>query len=86
MAVLQTSSNKKHSVDLRQLICPMSLLSAKKALSELPDGHTLSIKISDDASCRDILKYARKSNYQLLEEISSDTETTLIIKKGDSPC
>lgn len=84
--MLQTSSNKKHSVDLRQLICPMSLLIAKKALSELSDGHMLSLKVADEASCRDILKYASKSNYQLLEEISSDTETTLIIKKGDSPC
>lgn len=86
MVVRQTSSNKKHSVDLRQLICPMSLLSAKTALAELPNGHILSIKIADGASCRDILRYASKSNYQLLEEISSDTETTLIIKKGDSPC
>lgn len=86
MVVVQTSSNTKYSVDLRELICPMSLLIAKKALSELPDGHKLSLKVADEASCRDILRYARKFNYQLLEEISSDTETTLIIIKDNSLC
>lgn len=83
--MLKTSS-QIHWLDLRELKCPMALLQAKKAMGELEKEQRLELKIADKASCDDILRYMKKSGYQLCEKITTDNEITLIIQKSQSTC
>lgn len=83
--MLKTSS-QIHWLDLRELKCPMALLQAKKAMGELEKEQRLELKIADKASCDDILRYMKKSGYQLCEKNTTDNEITLIIQKSQSTC
>lgn len=83
--MLKTSS-QIHWLDLRELKCPMALLQAKKAMSELEKEQRLELKIADKASCDDILKYMKKSGHQLCDKTITDDDITLIIQKSHNTC
>ena len=61
-------------IDTRGLNCPLPILKAKKALSELQAGEVLKVVSTDPGSVRDFQAFARQTGNELVEQNSSATE------------
>ncbi len=53
-------------LDARGLRCPLPILKAKKALSELESGDVLRIMATDPGSVRDFQAFAKQTGNELL--------------------
>ena len=61
-------------IDTRGLNCPLPILKAKKALSELVSGQILGVVSTDAGSVRDFQAFAKQTGNELLEQqtVASD--------------
>ncbi len=71
----------KLEVDARGLNCPLPILKAKKALSELQSGEVLKIVATDPGSIRDFQAFARQSGNELIEQSTSGDEFTHYLRR-----
>ena len=55
-------------IDTRGLNCPLPILKAKKALSEMISGQTLKVVATDGGSLRDFQAFAKQTGNELLEQ------------------
>jgi TusA-related sulfurtransferase len=55
-------------IDARGLNCPLPILKAKKALSELASGQVLRVVSTDAGSVRDFQAFAKQTGNELLEQ------------------
>jgi tRNA 2-thiouridine synthesizing protein A len=55
-------------IDTRGLNCPLPLLKAKKALSDMVSGQILKVMATDPGSVRDFQAFARQTGHELLEQ------------------
>ncbi len=58
-------------LDTRGLNCPLPILRAKKALSELAAGDLLKVLATDPGSTRDFQAFARQTGNELVEQTTS---------------
>jgi tRNA 2-thiouridine synthesizing protein A len=61
-------------IDTRGLNCPLPILKAKKALTEMLSGEVLKVVATDPGSVRDFQAFARQTGNELIDQMSSDTE------------
>ena len=61
-------------IDTRGLNCPLPILKAKKALSELEAGQVLKVLATDPGSVRDFQAFARQTGHELLEQATVGAE------------
>lgn len=66
--------NFDKEIDTRGLNCPLPILKAKKALSEMVSGQVLKVVASDPGSVRDFQAFAKQTGNELLEQqtVASD--------------
>jgi TusA-related sulfurtransferase len=55
-------------IDTRGLNCPLPILKAKKALSELASGDLLKVLATDPGSLRDFQAFAKQTGNELVEQ------------------
>ena len=55
-------------IDTRGLNCPLPILKAKKALSEIQAGQVLKVLATDPGSVRDFQAFARQTGNELIEQ------------------
>ena len=55
-------------IDARGLNCPLPILKAKKALSEMLSGQTLRVVATDAGSMRDFQAFTKQTGNELLEQ------------------
>lgn len=55
-------------IDASGLHCPLPILKAKKALSELQSGQTLKVTATDGGSMRDFQAFAKQTGNELLAQ------------------
>ncbi len=55
-------------VDASGLHCPLPILKAKKALSELQSGQTLKVIATDGGSIRDFQAFAKQTGNELVDQ------------------
>jgi len=55
-------------VDARGLTCPLPILRAKKALSDMQSGEVLKVLATDPGSLRDFQAFARQTGNELIEQ------------------
>lgn len=60
------------TMDLKGLACPLPILKAKKALSELPKGATLEVFATDPGSVADFTAFSEATGNTLLEKSEMD--------------
>ena len=58
----------QRELDARGLNCPLPILKAKKALSELSSGEVLKVVATDPGSVRDFQAFARQTGNELVEQ------------------
>jgi tRNA 2-thiouridine synthesizing protein A len=61
-------------LDARGLNCPLPILKAKKALTEMLSGEVLKIVATDPGSVRDFQAFARQTGNELIDQTSGDKE------------
>jgi tRNA 2-thiouridine synthesizing protein A len=68
-------------VDARGLNCPLPILKAKKALSELGSGQVLKVLSTDPGSLRDFQAFARQTGNEMLGQSETDRVWTFFLKR-----
>lgn len=61
-------------LDARGLTCPLPILKAKKALSDMQSGELLTVLATDPGSVRDFQAFARQTGNDLVEQRSAQSE------------
>jgi TusA-related sulfurtransferase len=68
-------------VDARGLNCPLPILKAKKALSELKSGELLRIVCTDPGSTRDFQAFAKQTHNTLVEQTTQGDEFIHVLRR-----
>jgi len=61
-------------LDTRGLNCPLPILKAKKALTEMVSGEVLKVVSTDPGSVRDFQAFARQTGNELVEQVTGEKE------------
>ena len=61
-------------LDARGLNCPLPILKAKKALTDMVSGEVLKVVATDPGSVRDFQAFARQTGNELVEQSSGEKE------------
>lgn len=73
------------TLDITDVVCPITFVKAKVALEELEDGQILSIRMNDGEPVQNVPRSIKEEGHQILRLINNDDGTyNLIVKKiGD---
>ncbi|WIM05497.1 MAG: sulfurtransferase TusA family protein [Candidatus Nitricoxidivorans perseverans] len=73
--------NFDKELDARGLNCPLPILRAKKALTEMQSGHVLRIFATDPGSVKDFQAFAKQTGNELLSSAENNKEFEFYIKR-----
>ncbi|EGI75456.1 sulfurtransferase TusA family protein [Hylemonella gracilis] len=68
-------------LDTRGLNCPLPILKAKKALSEMTSGQVLRVVSTDPGSKRDFAAFSKQTGNELLEQSSEGADFIHVLKR-----
>ncbi|MBN8487486.1 MAG: sulfurtransferase TusA family protein [Burkholderiales bacterium] len=68
-------------IDTRGLNCPLPILKAKKALSEMASGDLLKVVATDPGSMRDFQAFARQTGNELVEQTTQGEEFVHLLRR-----
>ena len=68
-------------LDARGLNCPLPILKAKKALSDMRSGEVLRVVSTDPGSMRDFQAFARQTGNELVEQETSNDEFVHFLRR-----
>lgn len=68
-------------LDTRGLNCPLPILKAKKALSDMHMGQLLRVVSTDAGSTRDFQAFARQTGNELVEQQTQGTDFIHVLKR-----
>ena len=70
------------TVDITDVVCPVTFVKAKVALEELDDGDILSIHMNDGEPVQNVPRSIKEEGHQILKFITNDDGTyDLIVRK-----
>ena len=73
--------NFDKDLDARGLNCPLPILRAKKALTDMSTGQVLRIVATDPGSVKDFEAFSRQTGNALLSQSATASEFTFFLKK-----
>jgi len=68
-------------IDTSGLNCPLPILKAKKALTELQSGQTLKVIATDPGSWRDFEAFARQTGNELVKQEKTEVHFIYVLKR-----
>lgn len=68
-------------VDAKGMLCPMPVISVKKAIKDLQRGQVLAVSATDKGACRDIPAWAEQTGHTLLNASEEHGVFTFYIQK-----
>ena len=68
-------------VDARGLNCPLPILKAKKALSDMTSGQVLKVVATDPGSTRDFQAFARQTGNELVAQQTLGAEFVHFLRR-----
>lgn len=68
-------------LDARGLNCPLPILRAKKALTDMASGQVLKIVATDPGSVKDFQAFSKQTGNALLSSETAETEFIFFMKK-----
>ena len=68
-------------LDTRGLNCPLPILKAKKALTDMHSGEVLKVVSTDPGSTRDFRAFARQTGNELVSQTSENEEFIHYIRR-----
>lgn len=73
--------NIDQELDTRGLNCPLPILKAKKALTDMRSGQLLRVVATDPGSMRDFQAFAKQTGNELVEQTRSDSEFIHVLRR-----
>ena len=73
--------NFDKDLDTRGLNCPLPILRAKKALTDMASGQVLRIVATDPGSVKDFEAFSKQTGNVLLSQSAAEKEFTFFLKK-----
>jgi len=73
--------NTDKEIDTSGLNCPLPILKAKKALSDMQSGQTLKVIATDAGSVKDFQAFARQTGNELLEQQTFATNYIHVLRR-----
>ena len=73
--------NFDKELDARGLNCPLPILRAKKALTEMTGGQVLRILSTDPGSVKDFQAFAKQTGNELLASAENNKEYEFFLKR-----
>jgi tRNA 2-thiouridine synthesizing protein A len=73
--------NIDKELDTRGLNCPLPILKAKKALSEMQSGQLLRVVATDAGSVRDFVAFAKQTGNELLEQTTAGNDFIHVMRR-----
>lgn len=71
------------TVDITDVVCPVTFVKAKVALEELEDGEVLAVRMNDGEPVQNVPRSIKEEGHQILKlEDNEDGTYTLIVKKA----
>ena len=68
-------------IDTRGLNCPLPILKAKKALTDLNSGQLLRVFSTDAGSVRDFQAFAKQTGTELVEQQTTGTDFVHVLRR-----
>jgi len=68
-------------IDTRGLNCPLPILKAKKALSEMQSGQTLRVASTDAGSVRDFQAFAKQTGNELVDQKTEGSDFLHVLRR-----
>ena len=68
-------------IDARGLNCPLPILKAKKALSDMASGQLLKVVATDNGSLRDFQAFAKQTGNELVEQQTVGDEFIHVLRR-----
>ena len=68
-------------IDTRGLNCPLPILKAKKALSDMQSGQLLKVVATDPGSTRDFQAFAKQTGNDLVDQQTVGTDFIHVLRK-----
>ncbi len=68
-------------IDTRGLNCPLPILKAKKALTDMQSGQVLQVVSTDAGSLRDFQAFAKQTGNELIEQRTAGAEFIHVLKR-----
>lgn len=70
------------TVDITDVVCPVTFVKAKVALEELDEGQILSIRMNDGEPVQNVPRSIKEEGHQILKlDVNEDGTYTLYVKK-----
>jgi TusA-related sulfurtransferase len=73
--------NFDKEIDTRGLNCPLPILRAKKALTDMQSGQLLKVVATDPGSMRDFQAFARQTGNELVEQQQQGEEIVHVLRR-----
>ena len=73
--------NIDKEIDTSGLNCPLPILKAKKALTDLHSGQTLKVIATDPGSWRDFEAFARQTGNELVSQEKTEANFVYVLKR-----
>ena len=73
--------NFDNELDARGLNCPLPILRAKKALTDMQSGQVLKIVATDPGSVKDFQAFAKQTSNELLSQTEANKEFTIYLRR-----
>ena len=71
------------TVDITDVVCPVTFVKAKVALEELDEGQILSIRMNDGEPVQNVPRSIKEEGHQILKlDDNEDVTYTLYVKKA----
>lgn len=80
MPQADTASPQETVLDARDLICPMPVLRARKALRGLADGAILRVEATDAAAATDIPAFCKATGHRLVSTAGPDADGVITFR------
>ena len=72
------------TVDITDVVCPVTFVKAKVALEELEEGQILGIRLNDGEPVQNVPRSIKEEGHQILKlENNRDGTYTLIVRKAE---
>jgi tRNA 2-thiouridine synthesizing protein A len=78
---MQTTQHIAKEIDTRGLNCPLPILKAKKALTELTSGELLKVVATDAGSVRDFQAFAKQTGNELVSQETVGNEFIHVMRR-----
>jgi tRNA 2-thiouridine synthesizing protein A len=73
--------NIDKEIDTRGLNCPLPILKAKKALTDMQSGQLLKVVSTDAGSVRDFQAFAKQTGNTLVEQTTAGEEFVHVLRR-----